>query len=409
MSTILRVLLALLFTSVHATALYDPPAVYLTWQRSPESTMTIQWITPQDRTSDLVEYRPNTSSQEWLSATGTHTPAPEGYPYFIHRAELTNLLTETIYDFRLGSDGVLFKFRTMPAALKHPLRFVVGGDAYHDTLPDLQKMNLQAAKTDPAFALLGGDLAYTSSNYAFLFNLGFVKEKITRWMEFLIAWKKQMVRSDGCLIPIIPAIGNHEVMGRFGQTPSQAPFFYALFPTPNLQAYRVLDFGSYLTLVFLDSGHTHPIEGKQTDWLFQTLEQRQHFPNKFALYHVGAYPSVRPFNGTVHQQIRNSWVPIFERFGLHTAFENHDHAYKRTHPLRNGKIDPTGVLYMGDGAWGIAVPRIPATPAKRRYLAKTASLQHVLLVTLNEKERHYRAIDVSGNTIDEYTQQHQQQ
>jgi hypothetical protein len=382
--------------------------------------MTIQWITPNTITSDRIEYQPDQPDQlshpnqpnqpsghsedQWQTFTGAHTILPEGYPLFLHRAELTNLQPDTKYTFRLAPGGTLYKFCTMPANLRSPVRFVAGGDVYHDTIADVQRMHVQAAAANPAFALVGGDIAYSARRYAFLYKLGLTKEKIERWMDFLVAWQKWMIRPDGCLIPIIPAIGNHETMGGYKQTPAEAPFFYAFFPMPGYQGYNVLDFGSYLSIILLDSQHTHPIEGAQTHWLFHTLEKRQHIPHKFALYHVGAFPSVRSINGDIDKRIRRSWVPIFERFGLNAAFENHEHAYKRTHPLRNGMIDPTGVVYMGDGAWGIARPRTPKTPEKRRYLAKSAAVQNVLIVTISEQERHFRAIGTSGETIDELTQ-----
>jgi hypothetical protein len=55
------------------------------------------------------------------------------------------------------------------------------------------------------------------------------------------------------------------------------------------QGNNVLDFGSYLSIILLDSQHTHPIEGAQTHWLFHTLEKRQHIPHKFALYQGSEY------------------------------------------------------------------------------------------------------------------------
>ena len=92
----------------------------------------------------------------------------------------------------------------------------------------------------------------------------------------------------------------------------------------------------------------------------------------------------------------------FEQFGVTAVFEHHDHAYKRTWPIKNNKIDfDSGVLYLGDGAWGVAIPRTPKLPDTTWYLAKTASSRHVIFVTLQGKERHFMAIDDEGNIIDE--------
>lgn len=104
-----------------------------------------------------------------------------------------------------------------------------------------------------------------------------------------------MVTTDGRLIPLIPVIGNHDVKRRFRRTPADALFFYTLFAMPGIQGYNVLDFGNYMSLFLLDSGHTHPIKGKQTEWLRESLKQRKNVPYKFPIYHVAAFPSVRKY------------------------------------------------------------------------------------------------------------------
>lgn len=76
-------------------------------------------------------------------------------------------------------------------------------------------------------------------------------------------------------------------------------------------------------------------------------------PHVFPVYHVPAFPSVRSFSNQTSAAIRRNWVPLFERFGIKVAFEHHDHAYKRTVPIREEAIDPErGIVYFGDGAWG---------------------------------------------------------
>ncbi len=209
-----------------------------------------------------------------------------------------------------------------------------------------------------------------------------------------------MVTSDGRLIPVLVTIGNHEVRGGFGQHPKKAPFFYSLFATPGHRGYNVLDFGRYMSLILLDSKHTHPVAGEQTDWLTRTLADRQDVPHVFAVYHVPAYPSVYHFNNWVSVKIREHWVPLFEQFGLNVAFEHHDHAYKRTHPIRADRVDPQGVLYLGGGAWAV----MPRKPRKDRYLAKIASKRHFILVRIDGQSRRFLAIDSEGQLFDEVHQ-----
>jgi hypothetical protein len=283
----------------------------------------------------------------------------------------------------------------MPDKATIPIRFVVGGDIYHDGYDLLTKMNRQVAKLNPMFILAGGDLAYNKERRG-------NGPGMPRWLEWLIAWKNQLVTSDGRLIPIVPVIGNHDVKGGFDRTPAEAPFFYSLFAMPGLQGYNVLDFGDYMSIVLLDSGHTHPIAGLQTMWLYKTLETRKAVPHKFALYHVAAFPSVRRFDGQCKPEIRKNWVPLFEQFGVKTAFEHHDHAYKRTWPMKEGKVDPKGVIFMGDGGWAVEKIRTPKRPDKTWYLAKSAAARNAIMVSIHDNTYHYLAYDDNGDIIDEY-------
>lgn len=385
-----------------AEGLYDPVAVYLTWQHAPDSTMSVQWISDLKRPSDRIDYREQGAST-WYSEKGVHFKMPDGSAYLIHSTEIFGLKPDTIYEFRVGEEGKPFKFKTLPSKLESPFIFAVGGDIYQGSLSDVRKMNKEVAKKNPLFVLVGGDIAYTTTGHQTLMNrIGLDNEKSNKWVAWLAAWKEDMVTSDGRLIPIIPAIGNHDVTGGYDQTPEQAPFFYTLFPFPGKAGYNVLDVDSYLSIIVLDSGHTHPVGGKQTEWLGTILENRAQIPNKFALYHVGAYPSVRSFMGEHHAKIRKNWVPLFDKFGLTAAFEHHDHDYKRTFPLKNGEIDPKGVLYLGDGGWGVKNPR---KPENRWYIAKSASSRNVIVVVLSKKNRYYEAINENGETIDTFVQE----
>ncbi|NGX41803.1 MAG: hypothetical protein K940chlam7_00077 [Chlamydiae bacterium] len=378
---------------------YNPIAVYLTWQHDPTTTMTIQWITEANKDEDQVYYQ-KVGENSWQIAIGSHSPMPEYEPYLIHKVELTDLSPGTSYVFRTGEwNTVPNKFRTIPPNTDTPIRFVVGGDMYRDGIENLVETHRQAARVDPMFALVGGDIAYAGNKYS-------VRTSHTqrqRWLTWVIAWNQHMVTPDGYLIPMIPTIGNHDVNGRYDQTPEQAPFFYSLFSFPGRQGYNALDFGDFLSIIVLDSGHTHSIDGNQTFWLYNTLEKRQGIPHKFAIYHVPAYPSVRKFSGKINNEIRKHWVPIFEHFGLTAAFEHHDHAYKRTHPIYKGRVDPRGVLYLGDGAWGVKKPRKPKKPEKVWFLANTKRAKHFIMVTLEGNNRYFTAIDSKGNVIDSYS------
>jgi len=390
---------AQLFSQTTKTNLFDPPALYLQWQRDPTTTMTVHWHTT-NKTETVLQFHA-AKETKWQSATGSSAPMPDTKPgRTIHTIELTNLTANSDYLFRFGEHSKEFKFRTMPKDLSQPVHFIEGGDVYHQR-DWMDNMNGLAAKFDPAFIVIGGDLAYANDR-----NTNKL-EGVQRWYDFFDSWKKKAVAPDGRLIPLLCTLGNHEVKGFWGKTPASAPCFYANFSMPGKQGYNVLDFGKYLTLVLLDSGHTHPIDGAQAKWLDNVLSEHQKVPHLFPIYHVPAYPSCRPGdtgeNSDLTLDVRKFWCPIFEKYGVKVSFEHHDHAYKRTKPLLAGKVDPRGIIYLGDGAWGVKLrPSEPDGP--RWYIAKSGSIRHFYMVTLYPDHRDIVAINDKGVQFDELHQ-----
>ncbi len=170
---------------------------------------------------------------------------------------------------------------------------------------------------------------------------------------------------------------------------------------PGTQGANVIDFGSYMSIFLLDSSHTHPVGGTQTAWLAQALRERKEIPNKFAIYHVPAYPSVHSLSEEVGTEIRKCWVPLFEKYNLTAAFENHEHTYKRTYPLINGKIVEKGVIYIGDGSWAVEKPRRLRRRNNKWYLIKAETTRNFLHVTVTPEGRTVKAINPdTGDMID---------
>jgi hypothetical protein len=370
------------------------PIVFVTWRQDPTSTMVIRWLST-NAVSESVEWR-MVGQSEWrsLASESTTNLNPR---WLIRGAELMTLSPATDYEFRFVSQTNLFRFRTMPRDLTRPVRFVEGGDVYHERKV-LDPVNALAGKFDPAFGVLGGDLAYAHSGN---------KEDTDRWVDYFDSWMRHTVTPDGRLVPMVVTIGNHEVAGNWGQTPAKAEVFYRLFPLPGRRGYAALDFANYLSLLLLDSGHTTPVVGDQTKWLAENLASRRRVPHVFPIYHITAYPSFRVeltgSSGLITRQIQTNWCPVFDQYDLPLAFEHHDHAFKRTHPMRAGKVDARGTIYLGDGAWAVET-RKPKPEKAGAYLAKSAAVRHFYVVTLYEDARHILAVDENGSVFDELYQ-----
>jgi hypothetical protein len=351
----------------------EPEAVYLSWVDDPTETMVIHWM--DEAAAGSWVYSQKVGGGEWVKTEGK-VRVVEGSQMKIHVVELGGLSQDTAYQFRVGEESQSYEFQTL--SKDKPLKFVVGGDAYYKR--DLfEKMNKEVARQNPDFVVMGGDIAYTVGGGRGIFKGR--EWEVGRWKAFFKEWQKSLVKSNGQLIPIIPVVGNHDV-GRKGS--GKQVMFYTVFSFPEEgKAYQVVDIGKDFSLFLLDTGHTASIEGEQTDFLKKALEERKDRKVKIAGYHIAAFPSFYPYEKTACVKIRENWVTLFEKYGVCVAFEHHNHTYKRTHPLREEKIDPKGIIYLGDGSWGVP-PRIPLRPGVMWYLAETRSENAYFLVSVDK-------------------------
>jgi hypothetical protein len=372
---------------------FQPNTLFLTWQRDPTTTMTVQWVGVAGETADSkVYYAPSQGAfwdRFWLPQTTTVRPYPLT-DFKVFRAELTGLKPGTDYQFRVGKASPPYRFRTMPAKATDAVHFISGGDC--GVNPHAVANNVQAARQDPMFAVVGGDLGYDNG------------KSVDVSLAFLRNYSKHMVGRDGRLIPMVACIGNHEVDGGYGKPRAKAPFFYALFDGLYPETgFASLDFGDYLSLVLLDTNHTTPIGGDQAAWLEKTLKARADHPNVFVVNHVPAYPSYRNAEGSNGKEgtgagNRKHWVPLFEKYRVPVVLEHHDHTFKRTKPLLDGHGHDNGVLYLGDGSWGRL--RNPQKPDKLDYLAASSRDYHLSLHRIQGEERFHLALDENGRVMD---------
>lgn len=386
---------------------FRPDTLFLTWHRDPTTTMVVQWVGAAGETPDTTVYfRPAPVGLSGLmtAAAGpalgrltpgwrSEVPATKPYPMTdltVFRAELTGLTPGTDYEFRIGKQSPVYRFRTMPAKATDTIHFVSGGDCGVNT--HAVANNVQAARQDPMFAVVGGDLGYDNGR------------SVATSLAFVRNYSRTMVGRNGRLIPLVTCIGNHEVDGGYGKPREKAPFFYALFDGLYPETgYATLDFGNYLSLVLLDTGHTTAVGGEQADWLAGVLKDRRDHPHVMVVNHVPAYPSARSMTGRfglpgTGADNRTHWVPLFEKFRVPVVLEHHDHTFKRSKPLLEGSEHANGVLYLGDGSWGRI--RAPQPPEKLRHLAVVNSDYHLSLHRLQGEERFHLALGETGRVMD---------
>ncbi|MDR9409566.1 MAG: fibronectin type III domain-containing protein [Balneolaceae bacterium] len=390
--------------------------IYLEWVEDPTETMAVNWIDDAGGNS-TVEYRAEGSSN-WSDKSGNSRSIPNSAKR-VYTVKLSGLSAGQGYEFRAEGSGDIYKFRTAPNSLNSPLRFLVAGDLLDspsqlaEAKSDFVKVSQHAAGSDPHFAVIGGDLANAKGD----------ESLVNHWMDLFELWHENMITEDGYFVPIVAAMGNNEVPNSYGDSPEDSPFFYTFFRYPqdlwgSKISYGKLDFNDYLSIVTLDSDHTHRIPGTQTTWLDNTLKNRKNFRHVIPVYHVAGWPTFksRTLFGTQENLVRNNWHKVFNNNDIRLVFEHHDHIYKRTLPIGDcddeirhelsceneyGDDAKDGVIYMGGGSWGSENSR---EAENRWYLDKiTDEIHNFVVVEITDHRRTATAIGEDNQVLDEFT------
>src|SRR3990167_2478016 len=231
-------------------------ALYLSWYDDPTTTMTIQWHCHLNKNEPFIYL--TTPDKKKIKFESKHHPFADK-PIQIHTVTLKNLTPNTSYSFQIGEKGTPYNFLTAPNTLTEPLRFCIGGDLYLS--PKLfRKMAQNVCNQNPLFIVIGGDIAYAINKHP----KPIYTSPADQWLTFLSDWKDHILAENNRVIPFLLVPGNHDI------TPSQYELFFSLFAFPEKRLYRAIDFGSYLSLFFLDTDHFQPIQGEQTKWLEKT-------------------------------------------------------------------------------------------------------------------------------------------
>jgi hypothetical protein len=299
-----------------------------------------------------VEYRPQGTST-WLTQPSISAIHPTSTTRRIHHVLFTGLAPDTFYEYRHLPTGTIRRFMTLPTTLAggRTIRAAIGSDGMSSS-----RMNEASARVGshtPDFIFFVGDWCDS------------VKVAST-WDSMLSTRMAPAFRIGDRVIPLIPAIGNHEFDSSLGEGRVGAPIFYALFrfPIEHQGAYQEHRAGSWLSVVTADSEHstgtltnTHP----QTLWLHATLQDNASIQHRIVGHHASHYPAHRSQHLRLATAGRNFLAPAYEAGNIKIAFMGHDHVYGRTHPIKAGAVNADGVRYFGQGAWSSEVRGHPTT------------------------------------------------
>ncbi len=363
--------------------------VYLTWnQVNTSNNITFNIIN--DNNKEVYLLLDNNPRKNSLTKDYRYTykikniKEIKGTKNFIHKIQLLNLIPNTIYYFRFGNDisgySKEYHFQSLPGD-NTSIEIVQGGDM--DIKRNFSKLANDVITDKTMAILIGGDIAYADGS---LIN-------VYKWKTWFNLMKKVMVRPNNRVIPIISAIGNHEV------NLLKEYIYYKQFLSDKGLPFFVKTFGNHTVLFVLDTNHVYSHES-QTKWLEKQMKRYIKYPIKIAMYHIPIYPSHRSYYKSNSVNGRRYWEKIFNKYSLNIAFENHDHTLKRTYMIKNNKIVKSGgTIYLGDGCWGVVPRKINKNAF---YIKKAKSINNIWKVNLNNKQNtiNVKAIGKNKEILD---------
>lgn len=357
----------------------------LTWKDDPSTKATLSWSTAELGKTHKVLYREADAEEQQAvecHRNGAFTDKRADEPLYYHHALLTDLKPATKYFVQMVSDenqSPEFYFITAPDD-DRPLEILFGGDSRSDqksrrAMNEMLAEMLSKRKELIAFAH-GGDYIVSGS-------------KLSLWKMWM-SDHELTTTADGRLLPVIPARGNHD----------GGPIYNEVFDFPEGDTnYFAIDLGSQIRFVTLNTEIS--TAGDQAGWLAEELSaSRPKYRWLLAQYHRPAFPAVKNPSGA-----RRDWVPIFEKYNLDVACEADGHNIKRTPPIRNDKLDRTGVVYIGEGGLGVG-QRTPLVDDPKRWYLRSPGLagkgHHIQVLHFNQERIHYSVVLLGGELFDEY-------
>ena len=330
----------------------------------------------------------------------------------VHTVLLYGLVPETDYYYHVVYNGESYNgsvYRTLPKnGTQSNMTIGIGGDVGSNDIAEGVTASLSSR--DPDVLIVGGDAAYDDGLQACWYS----------WDLYLEGFEKYNALRNRT-VPFIVSVGNHDVgfnaMSNATLNQNELPLYfyflpqhYRFDPTTGLELMEVPSPHERRTYFYhligntmqvsLDSGYvaTYPFQAK---WMEDILPQFESYA-KFGNYHVPIYPTCSSTvdNPITHIEVAaQNFVPAFEKHGFKALFENHVHLFKKTYPIKQGVYDPNGIVYYGDGNWGIT----PSNCISLGFLANDTGIievvnntRHVWIVELNTTNFEIYPVDIDG-------------
>ncbi|HEY3729822.1 MAG TPA: metallophosphoesterase family protein [Steroidobacteraceae bacterium] len=349
-----------------------PEQIHLTWGEHPSRMVVVSWASPaQARNPRLTLTTSGRASSLIPAVQRCYNDGLTGQMVFTYHVILDGLKPDTQYRYCPTADNdsrrhapFAGNFRTAPHG-RAPFRWTSYGDlstpvtSWAMSSPQSRHAVDAVERFDPLFHLLNGDLCYANLNPT---------AQPAVWADF-----GHNVQRSAAFRPWMPCPGNHEI--EFGNGEQGLNSYLTRYRLPDngsrfagcwyrfqvgsalfisLAADDVIyqDSGAFLAgpdpLIPAPGSGLAPIQpgtslyirgfsgGEQTRWLEQTLQAARHDDSIdwiIVQMHQDALSSSENGNGS-DRGIRETWLPLFDQYGVDLVLCGHDHDYERSWPVR---------------------------------------------------------------------------
>ncbi len=312
-----------------------PSRVILNLTSEPHNSIAITWRTLNEVTNPAVQYGIELDSINLHKFTQT-VPALSEKVYidssqsvFHYSAVLKNLQSATRYVYRVGGDSVWGEWNTIKTGKDEavPFEFVYLGDpqyGFRDYLPRLFRKALMTAP-DAGFWLYIGDLVNNP-------------QKDALWNDFF-----QSLEFIPRIIPSVMVPGNHEY-GSISKeqkhirdlTKLWRPHFTLPENGPDGLSETAYTFDYQGVRFVMLNGNKRLTQ--QAAWMDSVLASN---PNRWTIAAVHQ-PVFSMGKERDHTSIRDTLMPLFDKYSVDLVLTGHDHVYSRSYKLKNGQIVSEG-------------------------------------------------------------------
>jgi len=180
---------------------------------------------------------------------------------------------------------------------------------------------------------------------------------------------------------LFPVVGNHDRQGRGRTADNYRRYFSLPENSPDPERYYAFTWGNARFLM-LDSNTSSFSMTDQTAWIEKQLQAAHADPR---IRHIFVSMHHPPFSVALHgghEELRDAWTPLFEKYRVTAVFSGHDHCYER--------MFSNNVHYFVAGGGGA-----PLYPRSRR-----PSKRDVDALRYYERVNHYLRIHISGEFVE---------